>query len=448
MPYEDEEMAFLAALELGRHAGAALGRHPADAGKPEPGAARQGREDRRAATADLDPARSAQGSGRARAGRLGSVAGPIGARASTRDDRRTATSGVFDAIKGSSAAVRKMIGMARKVAVTHSAVLIRGESGTGKELLAAAIHQASPRAGRPFVKLHCAALSQSLLESELFGHVKSAFTGADRDRVGRFEQANGGTLFLDEIGDINLEVQTKLLRVLQEMSFERVGSSQPITVDVRILAATHQDLEALIRAGRFREDLYYRLNVICLRTPALRERREDIFELAVYFLNLHAQRTGKLVTHLDPEAVEALVAYDWPGNIRELENVLERAVVLADGPAVTLDDLPPELRQPGRRRLRPRLPATVASGAGMSDRCRGETGPPGGPATSGRRSRTRSPLRPGALPSRNARRRRLEFRVCRLRTPAARSTPRTKPTATRAWPRGSSACPGAPSSAK
>ena len=209
-------------------------------------------------------------------------------------------------------------------------------------------------------------MSQSLLESELFGHVKSAFTGADRDRVGRFEQANGGTLFLDEIGDINLEVQTKLLRVLQEMSFERVGSSQPITVDVRILAATHQDLEALIRAGRFREDLYYRLNVICLHTPALRERREDIFELAVYFLNLHAQRTGKLVTHLDPEAVEALVAYDWPGNIRELENVLERAVVLADGPAVTLDDLPQELRQPGRRRLRPRLPATVASGVPSS----------------------------------------------------------------------------------
>jgi transcriptional regulator with GAF, ATPase, and Fis domain len=272
----------------------------------------------------------------------------------------------FDAIKGSSAAVRTMIGMARKIAATHSAVLIRGESGTGKELVAAAIHQASPRANRPFVKLHCAALSQSLLESELFGHVKSAFTGADRDRVGRFEQANGGTLFLDEIGDINLEVQTKLLRVLQEMSFERVGSSQPISVDVRIIAATHQDLEALIRAGRFREDLYYRLNVICLHAPALRERREDIFELAVFFLNLHAQRTGTRVTHLDPEAVDALVAYDWPGNIRELENVLERVVVLADGPAVTLADLPPELRQPARRRLRPRLPASVITSGATS----------------------------------------------------------------------------------
>ena len=156
---------------------------------------------------------------------------------------------VFEPIKGSGPAVRQMIDVARKVAASPSAVLIRGESGTGKELLAEAIHAASPRAGRPFVKVHCAALSQSLLESELFGHVKGAFTGADRDRVGRFEQANGGTLFLDEIGDINLEVQTKLLRVLQEMSFERVGSSQPITVDVRIVAATHQDLEALIAAG-------------------------------------------------------------------------------------------------------------------------------------------------------------------------------------------------------
>ena len=280
---------------------------------------------------------------------------------------------VFGAIKGSSAAVRKMIVMARKVAASPSAVLIRGESGTGKELLAAAIHQASTRAARPFVKVHCAALSQSLLESELFGHVKGAFTGADRDRVGRFEQANGGTLFLDEIGDINLEVQTKLLRVLQEMSFERVGSSQPINVDVRILAATHQDLESLIRAGRFREDLYYRLNVICLHLPGLRERREDIFELAVYFLNLHAQRTGKSVTHLDPEAVEALAAYDWPGNIRELENVLERAVVLADGPSVTVDDLPPELRKAGRRGPRPRLPSSLAA-AGSSREPGGHSG--------------------------------------------------------------------------
>ncbi|WP_422927347.1 sigma 54-interacting transcriptional regulator [Singulisphaera sp. PoT] len=268
---------------------------------------------------------------------------------------------VFDQIKGSGPEVRRMIDVARKVAASPSAVLIRGESGTGKELLAEAIHAASPRASRSFVKVHCAALSQSLLESELFGHVKGAFTGADRDRVGRFEQANGGTLFLDEIGDINLEVQTKLLRVLQEMSFERVGSSQSLSVDVRILAATHQDLEGLIRAGKFREDLYYRLNVISLRTPSLRERKDDIFELAVHFLGQHARRIGKTVTHLDEEAVEALVAFDWPGNIRELENVIERAVVLAEGPAVTRDDLPPEVRQPpARRKLRATVKATTA----------------------------------------------------------------------------------------
>ncbi len=266
---------------------------------------------------------------------------------------------VFDSIKGSGPAVKRMIELARKVAASSSAVLIRGESGTGKEVLAEAIHASSPRASRPFVKVHCAALSQSLLESELFGHVKGAYTGADRDRVGRFEQANGGTLFLDEIGDINLEVQTKLLRVLQEMSFERVGSSQPVTVDVRILAATHQDLESLIRTGRFREDLYYRLNVIPLRTPSLRERKEDVFELAVYFLGRHAKRIGKGVTRLDEETVEALVAYDWPGNIRELENVIEHAVVLADGPAVTREDLPLDLLQPSRRR--PRLGATAAA---------------------------------------------------------------------------------------
>ncbi|MHC5544014.1 sigma-54 interaction domain-containing protein, partial [Singulisphaera rosea] len=253
---------------------------------------------------------------------------------------------VFDQIKGTGKVVRRMIDLARKVAASSSAVLIRGESGTGKELLAEAIHAASPRASRPFVKVHCAALSQGLLESELFGHVKGAFTGADRDRMGRFEQANGGTLFLDEIGDINLEVQTKLLRVLQEMAFERVGSSQSISVDVRILAATHQDLESLIRAGKFREDLYYRLNVIPLRTPSLRERKEDIFELALYFLGQQAGRIGKTVTHLEDEAVEVLVAYDWPGNIRELENAIERAVVLADGPAVTNDALPTEIRQP------------------------------------------------------------------------------------------------------
>jgi transcriptional regulator with GAF, ATPase, and Fis domain len=374
MPYEDEEMAFLAALS----SVATLVLHSADIQQTLEGLNRDLRDKVEKITEQQRRILILQDQLRDRAEREREGSGAPPERRPTelaREASGEGETGPFASIRGSSAAVRRMIGMARKVAVTPSAVLIRGESGTGKELLAAAIHQTSPRAGRPFVKLHCAALSQSLLESELFGHVKSAFTGADRDRVGRFEQANGGTLFLDEIGDINLEVQTKLLRVLQEMSFERVGSSQPITVDVRILAATHQDLEALIRAGRFREDLYYRLNVICLHAPALRERREDIFELAVYFLNLHAQRTDKLVTHLDPEAVEALVAYDWPGNIRELENVLERAVVLADGPGVMLEDLPRELRQPVRRRLRPRLPATVAPGTGVAH-VAGEIGPP------------------------------------------------------------------------
>src|SRR5579864_28385 len=275
---------------------------------------------------------------------------------------------VFDQIKGTSTAVVQMLTRARKVAVSPSAVLIRGESGTGKELLAEAIHASSPRGSGPFVKVHCAALSQSLLESELFGHVKGAFTGADRDRIGRFEQANSGTLFLDEIGDINLEVQTKLLRVLQAMAFERVGSSQPITVDVRIIAATHQDLEELIRAGRFREDLYYRLNVICLRTPALRERKTDIFELAVHFLRYHAQRADKAVTHIDEEAIEALVAYDWPGNIRQLENVVEAAVVMAEGPALTVNDLPSEVRQRGHRNSHWVGPVGAVAGRAISAR--------------------------------------------------------------------------------
>jgi transcriptional regulator with GAF, ATPase, and Fis domain len=381
MPYEDEEMAFLAALS----SVATLVLHSADIQQTLESLNHELRDKVEKITEQQRRILILQDQLRDRAGRDRDSSALSSERAPSELALASASEGdlgPFEAIKGSSAAVRKMIGMARKVAVTHSAVLIRGESGTGKELLAAAIHQSSPRAARPFVKLHCAALSQSLLESELFGHVKSAFTGADRDRVGRFEQANGGTLFLDEIGDINLEVQTKLLRVLQEMSFERVGSSQPISVDVRILAATHQDLEALIRAGRFREDLYYRLNVICLCAPALRERREDIFELALYFLNLHAQRAGKLVTHLDPEAVEALVAYDWPGNIRELENVLERAVVLADGAAVMFDDLPQELRQPVRRRLRPRLPATVTATA-LAPNPGGVGGPSAAPFRSG-----------------------------------------------------------------
>jgi transcriptional regulator with GAF, ATPase, and Fis domain len=252
---------------------------------------------------------------------------------------------VPEGLIGSSPAIRELAVLVRKVASSPSAVLLLGESGTGKEVLARILHESSPRAKMPFVKVHCAALSQGLLESELFGHVKGAFTSAIRDKVGRFEAANGGTLFLDEIGDISLEVQTKLLRVLQETTFERVGSSEPIRVDVRIIAATHQNLEQLIRAGKFREDLFYRLNVFPIHLPPLRERLEDIPELVRHFLTLYAQRAGKGTLTMDDDALLALKGYDWPGNVRQLENVIERAVVVVEGNVVTLRELPPELRQ-------------------------------------------------------------------------------------------------------
>ena len=387
MPFEDEEMAFLGALS----SVATLALHSAGIQQTLETLNHELRdkvekiaEQRRRILILQEQLRD-----RAERDRDGLIHSGIGPSALTEENPQDdPDDAVFDQIKGSSPAIRAMIAMARKVAASPSAVLIRGESGTGKELLAAAIHAASPRAVRPFVKVHCAALSQNLLESELFGHVKGAFTGADRDRVGRFEQANGGTLFLDEIGDINLEVQTKLLRVLQEMSFERVGSSIPTRVDVRIVAATNQDLEALIEAGRFREDLYYRLNVIPMQTPALRQRREDIFELALFFVNEHAERTGKLLTHIEPEAVEMLMAYDWPGNCRELENVIERAVILADGPALTIDDLPPDVRLPGRRRFRPRI--AVAAGPLAADNVAAGSSAPAGSASAPARYQTRS----------------------------------------------------------
>jgi transcriptional regulator with GAF, ATPase, and Fis domain len=256
-------------------------------------------------------------------------------------------------IIGTSPVVRHLLQLVRKAASARSEVLIRGESGTGKELLARALHEYSPRAAQPFVKVHCAALAPGLLESELFGHVKGAFTGAHRDKVGRFELADGGTLFLDEIGDINMEVQTKLLRVLEEMTFERVGSSEPVQVDVRLIAATHQNLEQLIQEGRFREDLYYRLNVISIRVPPLRERVEDVPELALHFLRLYAQRCGKPVTQIDDDALALLKGYAWPGNIRQLENVIERAVVVAEGSVVTVRELPEELQRGVELRVAP-----------------------------------------------------------------------------------------------
>jgi transcriptional regulator with GAF, ATPase, and Fis domain len=251
--------------------------------------------------------------------------------------------GLKHEIRGSSPIILRLLEQLAKVAQSPSSVLIRGESGTGKELIARAIHVNSPRAAGAFVQVHCAALSPGLLESELFGHVKGAFTGADRDKIGRFEMANGGTLFLDEVGDISLETQTKLLRVLQERAFERVGGIQTVQVDVRLIAATHQNLEELIRQGRFREDLFYRLNVISLLCPNLRQRREDIFELSLHFLHVYARQAGKNIVRIEEDALETLAAYHWPGNIRQLENAIERAVVLADGDSIGLSDLPPEL---------------------------------------------------------------------------------------------------------
>ncbi len=246
---------------------------------------------------------------------------------------------------GASPQMQQLLHLVRRVAASPSAVLLRGESGTGKELLAKALHENSPRVHKPFIKVHCAALSPGLLESELFGHVKGAFTSAIRDKVGRFEAANGGTLFLDEIGDINLDVQTKLLRVLEEMTFERVGSSEPVKVDVRIIAATHRDLETMITEGKFREDLYFRLNVLPIHVPPLRERTEDILELARHFLHLYAQKLNKPVGEIDDDALLAMRNYAWPGNVRQLENVIERAVVIAEGSTITLNELPEEIRQ-------------------------------------------------------------------------------------------------------
>ena len=245
-----------------------------------------------------------------------------------------------EGIIGESGAMQEVLSVVRRVAPSDATVLIRGESGTGKELIAKALHYASPRAARPLVKVNCAALAESLLETEMFGHEKGAFTGAVTARKGRFELADGGSLFLDEIGDLPPHLQVKLLRVLQEREFERVGSSRPIKVDVRLLAATHRNLEALVREGRFRDDLYYRINVVTIQLPPLRERREDLPLLIDHFLRTFADKNGKHIRGLTREAREALLRYDYPGNVRELENLIERAVVLTRDDVIGLTDLP------------------------------------------------------------------------------------------------------------
>jgi Nif-specific regulatory protein len=245
----------------------------------------------------------------------------------------------FEKIVGNSDALQRVLTVVKKVAKSNSTVLIHGETGTGKELIAGAIHHNSLRAARNFVKVNCAALQENLLESELFGHEKGAFTGADRQRIGRFEQADGGTLFLDEIGDMSPSTQAKILRVLQEHEFERLGGTRTIRVDVRLIAATNRDLPSMVAAGTFREDLYYRLNVVSIQTPPLRERKEDILALATSFLRRFGNELKKRLDGLDPEAQKLLLRYNWPGNIRELENAIERAALLAERSVVTADDL-------------------------------------------------------------------------------------------------------------
>jgi len=267
----------------------------------------------------------------------------------------------FENIIGHSGALREVLDVVAKVARTDSTVLITGESGTGKELIARAIHYNSRRVERRLVTVNCGAIPEELLESELFGHVRGAFTNAVASREGRFALANGGTIFLDEIGDMSPNLQVKLLRVLQEQTYEPVGSSKSETVNVRVIAATNQNLETAIREGRFREDLFYRLNVIPVEVPPLRQRREDIPLLVMHFLEVLNRERGTKIDSVSDAALEALSRYDWPGNVRELENLMERLTVLRGGGEIDLDDLPESVRR------RPAPPDALAYGEGSGD---------------------------------------------------------------------------------
>jgi len=270
----------------------------------------------------------------------------------------------FQNIIGQSGAMRAIANLVSKVVATDVTVLLHGESGTGKELIAQAIHHTSPRRAKPFVKLNCVAIPETLLESELFGHEKGSFTGAIGRKIGKFEQANTGTILLDEIGDMTLATQAKILRVLQEREFERVGGTETVPIDVRVIASTNKDLARAVEEGAFREDLYYRLNVFSIRLPALRERKEDIPPLVEHFVRQFARKNGKSVTGFSAEAMEHLLAFDWPGNVRELENYAERAVVMAEGEIMGPDCLPPHLVT-----FEPRLPEepTIPAGRSLDD---------------------------------------------------------------------------------
>ncbi len=246
----------------------------------------------------------------------------------------------YHGIIGKSPVMQNLFELIENLAQSDAPVMISGASGTGKELVALAIHEASPRSQKPFVKVNCAALNENLMESELFGHVKGAFTGAERNRVGRFEAAHEGTIFLDEVGDIPLPLQVKLLRVLEEKKIERVGEHKTLSVDVRIITATNRNLEEMVAHGKFREDLYFRINVFPLHCPSLSRRREDIPGIVQHFIRQNAHTSGKKILGVTPEAMERLIAYDWPGNVRELRNVIDYAFVLCPGGAIGLEHLP------------------------------------------------------------------------------------------------------------
>jgi len=277
---------------------------------------------------------------------------------------------VFHGLVCVSAATKEIVDRIRDVAPFDSTVLILGESGTGKELVARALHAESGRSAKPFVAVNCSAYSENLLESELFGHAKGSFTGADRDRQGRFELSDGGTVFLDEIGEISAKMQVKLLRVLQEREFERVGENRPRRVDLRIVAATNRDLKREVTAGRFREDLYYRLNVFTLQLPPLRDRKEDVPALADHFLERLTDRTGKHVRGFAPEVMETFLRHSWPGNVRELENVVESALVRTRGDVIGTIDLPDSFRAEALPALSPeeRIRASLTRTAGCVTR--------------------------------------------------------------------------------
>jgi PAS domain S-box-containing protein len=283
----------------------------------------------------------------------------------TRLEKQIEASQQYRDIIGKSTRMQQVFSLIKDLAETDSTVLIVGESGTGKELVAAALHHTSPRANGPFLKVNCAALSEDILESELFGHVKGAFTGAVKDRVGRFEAANGGTILLDEIGDISPRLQLRLLRVLQEREFERVGDTHPIRTDVRVIASTNQDLERRIQQGEFRQDLYYRLNVVRLELPALRDRREDLPLLVDHFVRRFNRQFKKEVTGPAPETMQIFMQYPWPGNVRELENCIERAFIVCHDTVLLPEHLPPEFRSPNGGRMSVALSPSAGHAEGM-----------------------------------------------------------------------------------